>query len=313
LITLFTTPKHFSGNINTIQLNALRSWRALSHEIQIIIFGDSDGSKKAAEEIQAEYIPNVKCSPQGTPLLSDLFSKADNRAKFPIMTFINADIILPNNFLSVIQITTRSLSKFLMIGHRWDLNVEDLVNFNNKDEKNKFFDLADKKSQKHGPSGIDYFVYNKMLWGKIPDFTVGRPGYDNWLIWQARRSLIPVVDASESVKAIHQNHYYNLQNTIKNSNLGQDYNYHPMLDSIEGKINKKLVEGRFSKKLKVLNILDSTYKISKYKIYKNNDIDSILRFWHKLPTVFPELSFFIKIYRRYLLKYLSNKNNHLLK
>ena len=33
--------------------------------------------------------------------------------------------------------------------------------FNNKDEKSKFLDLASQKSQKHSPSGIDYFVYNK--------------------------------------------------------------------------------------------------------------------------------------------------------
>ena len=50
MITLFATPKNFTDIFNTIQLNALRSWRALSPEIQIIIFGDSDGSKQAAEE-----------------------------------------------------------------------------------------------------------------------------------------------------------------------------------------------------------------------------------------------------------------------
>ena len=95
MITLFTTPKNFTGIFKMIQLNALRSWRALSPDIQIIIFGDSDGSQEAAEEIQAEYIPRVQCSPQGVPLLSDLFRQAQKVAKYSIMTFINADIILP--------------------------------------------------------------------------------------------------------------------------------------------------------------------------------------------------------------------------
>ena len=39
----------------------------------------------------------------------------------------------------------------------------------------------------------------------IPDFAVGRMGYDNWLIWYARRKLIPVVDLSKQLKVIHQN------------------------------------------------------------------------------------------------------------
>jgi len=309
MITLFSTPKDFIGIFKTIQTNALRSWRHLSPDIQIIIMGDSQGSCEMAEEIGAEFIPNIRCSKEGTPLLNDLFRQAKKKARFSIMTFINADIILPVNFLNAVNIATKRFNQFLLIGHRWDMDVNTVIDFRDSQAPNHFWESAANKSQKHPCTGIDYFVYNKMLWGEIPDFTVGRPGYDNWLIWKARRSLIPVVDASESVKVIHQNHYYNLQNTTKNPSLVQDYKYHPMLDSIEGKINKKLVEGFFFKKLRVLNILDSTYKISDDKIYKKNDIDSRSRFWHRLPIVFPELSFFIKIYRRYLLKYLSKIRN----
>ena len=73
MITLFSTPKDFVGIFKNIQLNALRSWRALSPDIQIIILGDSEGSREAADEIQAEYIEDVQCSPRGVPILSDLF------------------------------------------------------------------------------------------------------------------------------------------------------------------------------------------------------------------------------------------------
>ena len=40
MITLFATTKNFTDIFKTIQLNALNSWRALSNDIQIIIFGD---------------------------------------------------------------------------------------------------------------------------------------------------------------------------------------------------------------------------------------------------------------------------------
>ena len=39
MITLFSTPKNFTGIFSHIQLNALRSWRSISPDIQIIIFG----------------------------------------------------------------------------------------------------------------------------------------------------------------------------------------------------------------------------------------------------------------------------------
>ena len=44
---------------------------------------------------------------------------------------------------------------------------------------------------------------------------IGRPGYDNWLIWYARRNFIPVIDLSKEVSVIHQNHHFNFHN-LKN-------------------------------------------------------------------------------------------------
>ena len=116
MITIFTTTKNFTGVYETIQMNALKSWRSISPDIEIIIFGDSKGSKEAAKAIDAKFIPNIKYSPYCTPILSDLFYRADALAKYPIMTFINADIILPDNFLSVVKLTSNTLNKFLMVG-----------------------------------------------------------------------------------------------------------------------------------------------------------------------------------------------------
>ena len=84
MITLFSTPKNFTGIFSHIQLNALRSWRSISPDIQIIIFGDSKGSQEAALEIKADYIPKVRCSQKGTPYASDLFKQAKELARFPI-------------------------------------------------------------------------------------------------------------------------------------------------------------------------------------------------------------------------------------
>ena len=82
MITIFSTPKNFEGIFNNIQNNALNSWRALSSETEIIIFGKSKGSKEISKEINAIYIPNVKSSPRGVPLLSDLFDQANKIATF---------------------------------------------------------------------------------------------------------------------------------------------------------------------------------------------------------------------------------------
>ena len=49
----------------------------------------------------------------GHGFLSDLFYKANVLSSFNILTFINADIILPGNFLKSVKIVDKQVSNFL--------------------------------------------------------------------------------------------------------------------------------------------------------------------------------------------------------
>jgi len=60
----------------------------------------------------------------------------------------------------------------------------------------------------HPPMGSDYFIYPREVKWDLPPFAVGRPGWDNWLIYRARVLGIPVINATKAVTAIHQNHNY---------------------------------------------------------------------------------------------------------
>ena len=134
MITIFTTPKDFNNEFEIIQKNAINSWRALSKEVEIIIFGDSNGAREISLDVKAVHIPDVKCSPNGVPILSDLFNQANQIASNELLMFINADIILPDNFLDVISILKKK-RQFLMVGHRWDMDIDYYVNFNNENKK----------------------------------------------------------------------------------------------------------------------------------------------------------------------------------
>jgi hypothetical protein len=54
-------------------------------------------------------------------------------------------------------------------------------------------------------SGLDYFVFRRGG-VEMRAFAVGRPGWDNWLIYDMRRKGIPVIDATGTIEAVHQNH-----------------------------------------------------------------------------------------------------------
>jgi hypothetical protein len=54
---------------------------------------------------------------------------------------------------------------------------------------------------------IEYYIFPRMmLYKKLPPFLVGRPEWDNWLIWKVRSQHIPVLDATDTILSIHQKH-----------------------------------------------------------------------------------------------------------
>ena len=52
----------------------------------------------------------------------------------------------------------------------------------------------------------DFFIVtrNGFPWDSIPDFIIGRPAYDNWLVDYVYHNGIDGVDVTKTVHAIHQ-------------------------------------------------------------------------------------------------------------
>ena len=204
MLTIFTIPKPFRGNINIIQRNAIQSWLWLRPKCEIILFGDDEGVAEGAKELGVFHIPEIEKNEFGTPFLSSAFNLAQKIAKNQILVYINADIILMSDFIPAIQKIDKPL--FLMSGQRYDLDIKQPIQFDEIDWEQKLKDDIKKEGKLHGYSGIDYFIFSRHLPYNLPPFAVGRPGWDNWLIYHMRSMKTPVIDATEIITAVHQNH-----------------------------------------------------------------------------------------------------------
>ncbi len=129
MLTLFTIPKPFREHIGGIQTNAIKSWLQLRPEPEIILFGNEEGTAEVASRLGIRHIAKVDCNEYGTPLLNSVFGIAQDIAKYQLMCFINTDIILMNDFSPAVQHVHQK--RFLMVGLRWDLNLNEPVNFDN--------------------------------------------------------------------------------------------------------------------------------------------------------------------------------------
>ncbi len=206
MISIFTAPKPFTNpHIATIQRNAIRSWKAIGADV--ILVGDEDGIAEAAAELGVKHAPNVVCNSYGTPMIDSIFALGRELADKDLLAYINADIILLPDFNAAAERVTRTQSKFLIIGQRWDLDVRDDLDFTGE-WVDRMQQEIKTRARRHPRGGSDYFLFPKNVFEYIPPFAIGRAGWDNWMIYEARQKGWKVVDGSEAINIIHQDHDY---------------------------------------------------------------------------------------------------------
>ena len=285
MLTIFTIPKPFRGHIKVIQTNAIRNWVLLRPACEVILFGNEEGTAEIASELGIRHIPEVECNEYGTPLLSSVFGLAQSVAKHQLMCHVNADIILMSDFLPAVQRVQKYL--FLMVGMRWDLELNELLNFDDAQWESQLRTRVAEhgKLHPHGGSG-DYFVFPHGLYRNIPPFAVGRTGYDNWLVYQARLLRVPVIDATKAITAVHQNH---------------DYAHHPqgkcgVWTGPEAKRNLELAEGYSH----IFAMRDATHSLTQAGLKRVLTKERLYRYLDTLPVFHPWLVPFRKVVRALL-------------
>lgn len=207
-LTIFAMPKAFIGHNGLIQRNAIRSWTRLQPKPEIILFGDEPGIREMAEEVEARHIPDVGRNEFGTPLVSELFRVAQGHAAHSIVAYVNADMILLQDFVEGVQKVRAGLPEFLLIGQRWDLTVLEEIDFDDPRWESTLLRQMQEHSLLHAECGLDYFVFRKGMYREIPPFAIGRTAWDNWLVMAPNKAGVPVVDGTEFITAIHQDHDY---------------------------------------------------------------------------------------------------------
>jgi hypothetical protein len=274
MLTIFAIPKPFRGHIAVIQRNAIRSWTLLRPACEIILMGNDDGTAELAAEFGLRHVPDIARNTFGTPLVSDLFKQAQQLSVRNLFCYVNSDIILMSDFMDALQRVVDQKSRFLLVGHRWNLDVREALEFRPHWEA-KLRGQVRKLGTLAGVTSIDFFVFPRGLLGDIPPFAIGRPAWDNWMLYRARSLSVPLIDATPVVIAVHQNH---------------DYSHHPqgkvgLWNSDEALTNDKLAGGALHR----FSLFDATYSLTPQKLRLTYDLEHLLRHCKTLPILYPWL------------------------
>jgi hypothetical protein len=171
--------------------------------------GNDEGTGETGREFGLRHLPYIQLNSQESPLLNDFFFQASQPTTYPILTYVNSDIILTSDFLPTVQQVVSQDHQFLIIGRRWNLDITEPVNFQNLNWEQNLHDRVHQAGTFSGVGALDYFVFPKPLFSQLPEFAMGRAGWDNSMVGEALKQKIPVINASQLITAIHQNHDYN--------------------------------------------------------------------------------------------------------
>ena len=285
MLTLFTIPKAFRGHFALIQDNAIGAWVRLGRSVnanamaqfpdivrtgleahapvRVVLFGDDEGVGAAAARHGVGHEARVARNEYGTPLLDDLFARVRAVSSDPWLGYVNADIVLMDDFRTAFERIARAKKRLLMVGQRTDLNVTEAVDFGRDDWTARLRADVAARGVLHRPTGIDYFIFHRDLWeGGVPSFAIGRFSWDNWLIHRARQLRVPVIDATAAVLAIHQNHdYSHAAGGLKGAR-----------DGPEARLNFRLAGGRSCS----LTVWDSTHVLTQEGELRLREFDAAL-------------------------------------
>ncbi|GAB1609652.1 uncharacterized protein LOC115217102 [Argonauta hians] len=205
LLTLFTTWDHHDSK-KEIHENTVRNWLALGPSVKVIVFSTNPETREFCEKIGCNYQSISVQGVTGVPLLKTMYIEAQKTFDSLFYAFANADILFEGNLIktleSVMMTFNNTEKAILIIGQRTNvMNVtkEEAVSIESVTK------IALDRGTIFRTDAEDYFITTKLFpWIAFPNFIVGSPAYDNWLVAYAIHNNILTVDATNSIIAVHQ-------------------------------------------------------------------------------------------------------------
>jgi glycosyltransferase involved in cell wall biosynthesis len=195
-----------ADTIGQSQFNAWGSWKRIP-DCSVSVFGNAPGVGDHAKRFGFRSIPAVKRDNFGRPLLNSIFERMHNESAASVLGYVNSDIILLPGLATSLAAVRAQFDAYLIVARRWNVESLPALDFApGWDEKLR--NVVAREGELFTPYGIDLFVFSRGLLREIPPFGLGSDYWDNYLVMLTRRRGYPVIDVTEQVMLVHQNHSF---------------------------------------------------------------------------------------------------------
>ncbi|KAK3600954.1 hypothetical protein CHS0354_004163 [Potamilus streckersoni] len=215
LLTLFTSwldteDKFVVHNITSV------NWLALRPFVVPIVFTNEAAVEKVYTRAGWLVLPVRIAAADGVPVLKYMYLDAKKKFESDFYTYANSDILFTDSLLdTLIEILKYNSASHnsaeenstlqhhtLIIGRR--TNVYNMT-MKEGSSWSEVTNVAREKGELFRSDAEDYFITSSSYpWNDIPEVVIGRRAYDNWLVLNARKQKHKVIDATDTILAVHQ-------------------------------------------------------------------------------------------------------------
>jgi hypothetical protein len=160
-----------------------------------------------AERLGVRHEPDIRYDEHGSPLMGSVFELGQRVATNDWLCYLNCDIVLMSDFERAMRRIAKLRRPALVSGRRWRLEVDGPIEFG-EDWERQWRRHAKANGERDAVMNTDYFIFERGLVEDFPEFALGRGRWNTYLAWQARERGALLVDASNVIMAVHQNHDY---------------------------------------------------------------------------------------------------------
>ena len=215
LLTIITTFVDFKNTSDDsyrqfVQYNFLKStqFNIFLENVNFLVYTNS----KRLTEYISKYYPNIilrrepKSEVFSVSMLKRLFQDSISTINSHFYMYTNGDILYDRNLIHTVTYIKQLLdvrllrNKVLIVGRRHNKVLTEYV------RREQDVDELANTGQLFIKDAQDYFIVtrNSISWSTFPEYLVGRRGYDNAMVDFAFRNEFELIDATNTITALHQ-------------------------------------------------------------------------------------------------------------
>lgn len=204
ILTLFTTWAEERDRYLVHNLT-VKNWQSLIPYVIPVVFTNQSSVAKECRRHGWDVFPIRVWANGEIPVLKFMFLDIISFYNTSFYGFSNSDILFTDSLIETLTWLRklRMISEpVMLVGKRTNVNYvgkEDIVTWKRLNE------VASFRGKLFRGLAEDYFITSRYYpWKDIPEVVIGRPAYDNWLVYNARKQRQTVIDATRTILAVHQ-------------------------------------------------------------------------------------------------------------